>query len=195
MAKPFYETNLFVVQPEKESSKKSNYWNILTAGGVRLAVMHHTPDSLPVKLCRKLGITATFGTKIMVEDTDGKPMLGFAKPFTFGMFKTEVRDTEGLLGRIEEEKVGLEGRSYVMYDAKGTPRGSLIGDWRSYSLQMRAAKGDVLGKISRKSDELNKVIFPEKSSFYVVHLYIDQNDKRWRKLLLSTCAAIGLLLR
>ena len=66
--------------------------------------------------------------------------------------------------------------------------------WRSYSLQMHDARGSTIGKISRKSEDINKVIFTEKSAFYVVHLYIPQPDA-FRKLLLGTAAAMALLLR
>lgn len=191
----FYDTHPFVVQPEKASSGKANYWNILNPGGVKLAIMHHTPDPLPLKILRAMGVAANFGTLIRVEDTQGRPIMSFRKSFSFGMFKASVYDEAGeLLGRVTEKKLGLQGRTYVLSDAQGKMQGSLAGDWRAYSLQMHDARGSTIGKISRKSEDINKVIFTEKSAFYVVHLYIPQPDG-FRKLLLGTAAAMALLLR
>lgn len=191
----FYDTHPFVVQPEKASSKMSNYWNILNPGGVKLALMHHTPDPLPLKLLRSLGVSANFGALIRVDDPQGRPIMSFRKSFSFGMFKATVHDESGILiGRIAEKKLGLQGRQYVLSDGHGKVLGELAGDWRAYSLQMHDARGSTIGKISRKSEDINKVIFTEKSAFYVVHLYIPQPDA-FRKLLLGTAAAMALLLR
>lgn len=191
----FYDTHPFVVQPEKASSGKANYWNILNPGGVKLAVMHHSRDMLPIRLLRAAGLAAQFGTRIYLEDMQGRSLMEFHKGFTFGKFRATVKDESGLLGTVTERVMGLEGRQYVLADAQGVHRGQLEGDWRSYSLQMRDARGSILGKISRKSEHVNKVIFTDKSSFYVVHLYIDQPDLAFRKLLLGSAAAIALLLR
>lgn len=191
----FYEVNPFVVQPEKASSKVSNRWNILNPGGVKLAVMHHSPDSLPIRLMRASGLAAQYPTRILLQDTQGHPLMAFRKGFTFGLFRATVSDEHGLLGTVTEQRLGLEGRQYVLADASGKVRGQLEGDWRAYSLQMKDARGSVLGKISRKSEHVNKVIFSEKSEYYVVHLYVDPEDQAFRRLLLGTCAAISLLLR
>ena len=191
----FYDTFPFVVQPEKESSGLENYWNILNPGGVKLAVMHHTRDPWPVRLLRAAGVQAQFGTRIAVEDLQGRLLLEFRKGFTLGRFRARVFDADGPLGTVTEQKLGLEGRQYVLTDREGRHRGTLEGDWRSYNLQMRDARGAILGRISRKSEEVNKVIFSEKTSFYVVHLYVDQDEVAWRKLLLGASAAIALLLR
>lgn len=191
----FYDTHPFVVQPEKASSGMANYWNILNPGGVKLAIMHHNPDPLPLKVLRGMGVSANFGSLIRVEDTQGRPIMSFRKSFSFGMFKATVHDeSDVLMGRIAEKKLGLQGRHYVLSDGQGKVLGELAGDWRAYSLQMHDARGSTIGKISRKSEDINKVIFTEKSSFYVVHLYIPQPDS-FRKLLLGTAAAMALLLR
>jgi uncharacterized protein YxjI len=191
----FYETNPFVVQPEKASSGMANYWNILNPGGVKLAVMHHSRDPIPIRLMRAAGLAARYPTRITIEDLQGRPIFTLRKGLTFGLFRARVADENGFLGTVSEQKMGLEGRQYVLTDAQGRQRGQLEGDWRAYSLQMKDSRGSVLGKISRKSEHVNKVIFSEKSSFYVVHLYIDQQDQAWRRLLLGTSAAIALLLR
>lgn len=191
----FHETNPFVVQPEKASSGLTHQWNILNPGGVKLARMHHAPDSLLVRALRSAGLAARYPARITIQDLQGRPLLSFRKNFTFGLFRAQVFDQHGFLGTVNEQKLGLEGRQYVLSDARGTIRGLLEGDWRSYSLQMKDAKGSILGKISRKSDHVNKVIFSENSPFYVVHLYVDQEDQAWRRLLLGTAAAIALLLR
>jgi len=191
----FYDTNPFVVQPEKASSGLSNYWNILNPGGVKLAVMHHSRDSIPIRLMRAAGLAAHYPTRITIADLAGRPLFAFKKGFTFGLFRAQVADQTGLLGTISEQKLGLEGRQYVLTDAQGRQRGQLEGDWRAYSLQMKDSRGAVLGKISRKSEQVNKVIFSEKSPYYVVHLYVDQPDEAWRRFLLGTSAAIALLLR
>jgi len=191
----FYETNPFVVQPEKASSRLTNHWNILNPGGIKLARMLHAPDSLLVRTMRAVGLAAQYPARITIQDLQGKPLLSFRKNFTFGMFRARVYDQDGFLGTVTEQKLGLEGRQYVLRDARGTMRGLLEGDWRAYSLQMKDARGSILGKISRKADQVNKVIFSDNSPFYVVHLYIDQEDQSWRRLLLGSAAAIALLLR
>ncbi|MGI5845307.1 MAG: hypothetical protein ACOX9B_14185 [Candidatus Xenobium sp.] len=191
----FYETNPFVVQPEKESSGRTNQWNILNPGGIKLARIFHAPDSLLVRAMRGVGLVAQYPARITIQDMQEEPLLSFRKNFTFGMFRARVYDQGGLLGTVIEQKLGLEGRQYILQDAGGTMRGLLEGDWRAYNLQMKDARGSILGKISRKADHLNKVIFSSDSPFYVVHLYVDQEDQAWRRLLLGTSAAIALLLR
>lgn len=172
-----------------------NYWNILNPGGVKLSCMYHVNDSLLVRLLRKIGLAAQYGTRIVVLDQAGEPIMKMTKPFTFGLFSASVFDKDGLLGSVTEEKMGLEGRRYVLRDWAGVQRGQLEGDWRSYSLQMKDPRGATLGVISRKAEQVNKVIFSEMSAYYVVHLYVDQEDRRWRKFLLTASAAIALLLR
>ena len=191
----FHETNPFVVQPEKASSGRTNQWNILNPGGIKLARMFHAPDSLLVRAMRGVGLAAQYPARITIQDLDGKPLLSLRKNFTFGMFRAWVYDQDGLLGTVTEQKLGLEGRQYILRDARGTTRGLLEGDWRAYSLQMKDARGSILGKISRKTDQVNKVIFSDNSPFYVVHLYVDQENPAWRRLLLGTSAAMALLLR
>ncbi|MBQ7568708.1 hypothetical protein IJT17_07890 [bacterium] len=187
--------NKFVIQPEKASSKASNVWNILTPGGVKLGTAAHVPDSIFVRCLRAIKFKANYGAKIAVCDADGNPILSITKDFSFGLFTARVKDVDGPVGTIKEEVLGLEGRRYVFHDMQGEELGCLEGDWRSYSLQIKEPRVASMGKLSRKAEGLNPVIFDEKNKYYVVDLYINPKNARWRRMLLGCCAAIDILLR
>lgn len=196
LRKQFFDTNIFVIQPEKASSNKKNYWNVLNPGGVRLAIMHHTPDSLLVRFLRSIGFSAQYGTRILVEDPDGGPLMAFRKSFSLGLFSAAWQSIEGAKGVVKERKSQLSHHRYELCDASGKLLFILEGDWGSYSLQMKDASNNAIGKISRRSDEVtNRVVFPDQADYYVVHLYIDQPDRQKRGFLLGTAAAAALLLR
>ena len=196
VSKQFYDTNIFVVQPQRGESKESKrYWDILNPGGVELAKMYHKQESLWIRFLRKINFSAQYAADIVIEDLSGVPLLGFRKDFSFSYFKARAKDQECRLGTITEEKMGLSGRRYILRDPEGKLLGHLEGDWKAYSLQLKDARGANIGKISRKADGVNPVVFTEKSAYYVIHLYIDQDDYRWRKFLLGTSAAVALLLR
>ncbi len=191
----FYNLNKFVVQPEKASSKASNVWNITNSGGVKLATAAYVPENIFIRFLRMIGFEANYGARISILDNDGNPIMGITKPFSLGLFTARIKDTDGYMGTLKEEVQGLDGRRYVFYDNDGRVLGQLEGDWRSYSLQMKDPQTTALGKISRKSEGLNKVIFDEGADYYVVDLYIDPKDTKWRKMLLGCAAAIDLILR
>ena len=191
----FYNLNKFVIQPEKASSKAANVWNILNPGGVKLGTVAHTPDSLLVRFLRAIKFHANFGTKIAICDAEGNPIASITKPFSLGLFEARIKDVDGPLGTIKEIKQGLEGRRYVFYNIEGKELGCIEGDWRTERLQMKDPHTASLGKLTRRLEELNKAIFDEKSNYYVVDLYIDPKNVRWRKMLLCGAAAIDVLLR
>lgn len=191
----FYHLNKFVVMPEKASSKANNVWNILNLGGVKMGTVAHVPDSIWVRFLRAIKFKANYATKIAVCDADDSPILSITKPFSLGTFTARVKDVDGIIGTIKEIKQGVEGRRYVIYNTDGQELGSLEGDWRSYSLQIKEPKVASMGKISRKAEGLNKVIFDEKTGYYVIDLYINPKNARWRRALLCICACIDPLLR
>lgn len=191
----FFKYNKFVVQPEKASSKASNMWNILNTGGVKIGSVGYEPEKWYLRLLRFFKITASYGSRIAICDSNGDPIASITKPFSFDLFKARIKDVDGPLGTIEEVKQGYEGRRYVFYNTEGKELGSLEGDWRTNRLQMKDPRTASLGKIYRVDDDLNKAIFDEKSNYYIVELYIDPKNQRWRKMLLCGAAAIDLLVR
>lgn len=193
---PFFKLNKFVIMPEKASSKAKNVWNILTTGGVKLGTAAFAPESLGVRFLRAIKFTANYGARIAVCNAEGQPIASIIKGFSLGLFTARLRDVDGPFGTLKEEKVGLDGRRYVIYDLKGEELGCLEGDWRSYSLQIKTPKVASMGKLSRKATEgLNPVIFDEKSGYYVVDLYINPKDERFRRMMLCCCAAVDILVR
>lgn len=191
----FYNLNKFVVQPEKASSKARNVWNILTPGGAKLGTAAYVPENIFVRIFRALGIKASYAATISVCDAEGTPIITIVKPFSFGLFTAKVKDVEGVVGYIKEIKQGLDGRRYVFYNVHGDELGSLDGDWRTGRLQIKEPNVASMGLVKRKSDELNPVIFDEKSGYYLVDLYINPKNSRWRRMLMCTCATIDILLR
>ena len=192
----FYKLNKFVVMPEKASSKAKNVWNILNTGGVKMGTAAFAPESLWVRFLRAIKFKTNYGARIAVCDAEGNPIVTITKQFSFGLFTARLRDVDGPFGTMKEIRQGLEGRRYVIYDLQGKELGCLEGDWRSYSLQIKAPNVASMGKLSRKAAEgLNPAIFDEKSGYYVVDLYINPKDERWRRMLLCCCTAIDILVR
>ncbi|HXE71094.1 MAG TPA: phospholipid scramblase-related protein [Candidatus Nitrosotenuis sp.] len=192
---PFYLQNLFVVQPFKASLKKRNYYNILNEGGVVLGHMFHRPDPLHITLLRLTGSHAVWPADITLTDRQGQPLVRLVKGFSFGQtLSARILDGGGnRLGSVCESRLGFEGRRYEIQDLRGRVVGALEGDWRAGNMQIKDGDGANIGKIGRKAEGINKVIFVE-SNYFVVHLYVDQAAEV-RRLLLGVAAAIELLLR
>lgn len=194
MAKEFWEYNKFIVQPEKESSKKKNYWNILNPGGNKLAGLYQKKESLLARFLRFIGVKMCYAADIVIEDPDGNPIVGLKKTSSFGAFEISGKDTKIRLGKVKETKAKLEANKYEFFSPNGTYLGALEGNWENLSLQMKDRNNASIGKVSTDPDRLNPVIFSQKN-FYVVDLYIDQEEAPWRKFLLSTAAAMAAIMR
>lgn len=193
----FYDTPMFIVKKMAKVHNRPKDYEILTEKGNRVAEILVQRKSLLPNMVRIIGAGSVHPMNITIRDMKNRTIMTIKKSYTAGLMKADVYDElERLCGKLVQGLVGklkVEGYKIDIVDTSGKLFGTLRGDWKTWLLQLRDEAGNIVGKLTKGSQEVNKVLFPD-DDFFFFHQYIPIPNDSMRKMLLGTCAVMDILL-
>ncbi|MBM3462100.1 MAG: hypothetical protein FJX76_08375 [Armatimonadetes bacterium] len=190
----FYEAMFFIVRKMAAVKNRPGGYELLTEKGGRLGEIEASVRGGLGRLLIEGGIGLP--RRINVTDLQGRTIVDIRKPFGLKSFSAQILGADGKpMGRVRmgRRAMGMAGQRLEVQDASGKPLGSLVGDWRAWNVQLFDDNGGLLGKIARKAENVNRVIYAD-VDHYQVELSKPVTGELRRRLLLSVAASLGLLM-
>lgn len=186
----------FIVRKMAQVKKRPGGYELLTEKGGRLGELEGGVRNPLTRFFQSVGLGVQWPRRIQVIDTQGKTMLSLHKAIGYGRMSAAVRASDGVVvGRVRQvaREMGMSGERFEVRDRANKLLGYIVGDWRAWNLQMFDDSNGLLGKITKKGENVNRVIYADVDHFSVALSRPIPGDLR-RRLILSVAASLELLM-
>jgi len=191
----FYDAMYMIVKRMAAVKKRPGGYELLTDKGGRLGELE---TSVRGPISRILqGLSVIMPRKIEVRDSKGTVICVIRKipGYGAGIQATVARPDGQRVAkvRVGKREMGLSGQKIEVVDPADKPVGSMVGDWRSWNIQIFDEQNGLVGKITKKSEHVNRVIYADDEHYAVELMRPIPNEGR-RRVMLSVAASLELLM-